>query len=410
VANLSPATVERYAARIRRAVLDEVPAYSSLLPGVESTWVERMTVIAYFSAIARGKLPDRDEMEAFEAVGRLRYSQGFPMESILHAWRVGVRVLWDCLLEEMPDVDLADVGRLSLAFADHMSAAHTRAFLTARRDDNSGREEASQLFLNRLVAGEYSGNEAAIREATALELDLSGPQVAVLGFRAYLPGPVSAERNLHLTRLQNLVRDVVERCPVAVTRGGVLVAVPLTERPRLLPVVARRILEDRNGRVAVGTPHPDPLGLATSYAEAMRAQVLGPIFQPSERIHDYGDLRLFDLFKEGKHVSLFVNETLDPLIRHDATHRTNLLGTLNGLFSSGMSRKRAARMLSIHPNTLDYRLRQAEELLGRSIWDGEVLFRLQLALRLLPLSAAPGDRAPLDGSTLPVAPVELAQA
>jgi len=40
----------------------------------------------------------------------------------------------------------------------------------------------------------------------------------------------------------------------------------------------------------------------------------------------------------------------------------------------------------VQPNTLSYRSRSIEQLLGGSLMEGEFCFRVQLALKLLPLS------------------------
>ena len=53
---------------------------------------------------------------------------------------------------------------------------------------------------------------------------------------------------------------------------------------------------------------------------------------------------------------------------------------------SALNRKLAARRLGVHANTLSYRSRRIEELLGGSLLEGEFCFRVQLALKLLPLS------------------------
>ena len=68
-------------------------------------------------------------------------------------------------------------------------------------------------------------------------------------------------------------------------------------------------------------------------------------------------------------------------------------------FTLGMNRAAAARRLEIHPNTLDYRLRQARASYGADLTSTKFAFRLQLAVRLLPLCRSvtrsqPGGRSP----------------
>jgi len=63
-----------------------------------------------------------------------------------------------------------------------------------------------------------------------------------------------------------------------------------------------------------------------------------------------------------------------------------LLQTLMVYYGESMNRKAAAHALGIHPNTLDYRLRQAERIATAPINSGDYGFRFQLAARLLPIA------------------------
>ena len=58
---------------------------------------------------------------------------------------------------------------------------------------------------------------------------------------------------------------------------------------------------------------------------------------------------------------------LGPLEEYAAQRRTELLETLATFVSCNLDRRAAAARLEVHPNTLDYRLRRAEELTGLSL-------------------------------------------
>jgi len=107
---------------------------------------------------------------------------------------------------------------------------------------------------------------------------------------------------------------------------------------------------------------------------------------PKGLVHRYDDLRVFDLFKEDSSVDSFVQEVLSPLLALDRTRNTHMIETLDAFFTHGMVRKAAAAQLEIHPNTLDYRLRAIEDALGYAVRLGTGAFKLQLALKLLPLA------------------------
>lgn len=84
---------------------------------------------------------------------------------------------------------------------------------------------------------------------------------------------------------------------------------------------------------------------------------------------------------DGDHALAFVKRILGPLATNDeATYR--VAATLAVYLEENRSPARAAQRLTVHPNTVSYRIHQAEELLGRSI-DTNTL-DLSVALALLP--------------------------
>jgi DNA-binding PucR family transcriptional regulator len=84
---------------------------------------------------------------------------------------------------------------------------------------------------------------------------------------------------------------------------------------------------------------------------------------------------------DGDHAAAFVNGVLGSLAANDeVTYR--LAMTLAVYLRENRSRTRAAARLAVHPNTVSYRVRQAEELLGRSASADSL--DLQVALTLLP--------------------------
>jgi DNA-binding PucR family transcriptional regulator len=74
--------------------------------------------------------------------------------------------------------------------------------------------------------------------------------------------------------------------------------------------------------------------------------------------------------------------------------RPDLLQTLRVYLKCGMSARAAARALFVHQNTVPYRLRTIERLLGRNLDDVTALSDVILALRGLELEEADGAHAP----------------
>src|SRR3954451_21338006 len=72
---------------------------------------------------------------------------------------------------------------------------------------------------------------------------------------------------------------------------------------------------------------------------------------------------------------------LGPLEDHSIRGRADLLETLRTFVSCNLDRRRAAKRLHVHPNTLDYRLRRVEELTGLRLGSTSDLVLICLALK-----------------------------
>ena len=102
------------------------------------------------------------------------------------------------------------------------------------------------------------------------------------------------------------------------------------------------------------------------YREAQQALDVGARITEYGNVVAYRDLGIYRLLlqvvDEG-HLSRFVEETLGPLIRYDATHRLGLVQTLSVFLNQRESLKQAARRLHVHANTVTYRLQRIEQLI-----------------------------------------------
>jgi DNA-binding PucR family transcriptional regulator len=86
--------------------------------------------------------------------------------------------------------------------------------------------------------------------------------------------------------------------------------------------------------------------------------------------------------------SLLRERALGPLERHSPRRGSDLLETLETFLECQLDRREAAQRLHVHPNTLDYRLKRAEELTGLSLSRPEDLMLMALALKQRTLSSS----------------------
>ncbi len=386
---------EALAARMYHEVSVEVPAYSAIAdPTVRDDVRRVMNRVAqlYCEAVVTDRLPESRDVDYLADVGRRRARWAIPLEAVLQSNRIGVHRLWTHLLELCPSLDEGQSAVRTLRFTDALSTPMTQGYLEERRLLSESQEEGRRLFITRVVSGEVEGQEELLlAEGRALGLDLSVPSVAAL--IAPAAATSDAEADLILRRARPALRAILPEAPLVPIGPGLLAVIPLssgaeaagTIRTGIEPLLRPGLLV-----VATGTARAGILGLATSYREAKRALALGALVEAAATLHIYEDLQLFDVFKEGEAVERFVSAMLSPILKERGTKRRELLKTLEVLFRTGRNRKQAARELRIHVNTLAYRIHRLEELLGESLTlgerSGDTTFRLQLAVRLLPMT------------------------
>lgn len=134
-------------------------------------------------------------------------------------------------------------------------------------------------------------------------------------------------------------------------------------------------------RIAVGEPGRNIAGFRASHVEALEAQRIARLAGRREgSITHYSGIALQALATTNlDHARDFVASELGALAASDETTR-RLAATVRTYLDEQGSRGRTAKRLGIHENTVSYRLRQAEELLARSVDKRTLELRVALAL------------------------------
>ncbi|OJU85074.1 MAG: hypothetical protein BGO11_15805 [Solirubrobacterales bacterium 70-9] len=136
--------------------------------------------------------------------------------------------------------------------------------------------------------------------------------------------------------------------------------------------------------VAAGTPAAGVEGFVSSHREALLARRVARLRGDGVgAVAAYPDLALEALFADTPEAARrFAASELGPLAAaDDATVR--LASTVATFLEEGSSFVRAGRRLGIHANTVAYRVRRAESLLGRPVTERQL--ELRVALRFIPL-------------------------
>ncbi len=135
--------------------------------------------------------------------------------------------------------------------------------------------------------------------------------------------------------------------------------------------------------IGIGGAYTKPNGLRWSYFEARDAASHGlPVNEPER-------LSLTSLLLASEDVPLadMANESLDPLRTFDAAHGAELMTTLESYLSNNGSVAAVAEELTLHRNTVRYRLAQITELTGYDPAQTADRVQLWLALAVQRLSA-----------------------
>jgi sugar diacid utilization regulator len=137
-------------------------------------------------------------------------------------------------------------------------------------------------------------------------------------------------------------------------------------------------------RLAVGSRYPDAWHVAASYREArfvasLASSALANPAVPVLHFDSLGVYRMLSSVTDPAGIEAYMNQQLGPLIEYDRQHHASLVLTLARYFDSGCNYDEAAAALSVHRNTLKYRLKRIRDLLGQDPNDGSARLDLHLA-------------------------------
>ncbi|MFJ8825306.1 PucR family transcriptional regulator [Streptomyces sp. NPDC102467] len=283
-------------------------------------------------------------------------------------------------------VDGAPVARLCtrrptprsdvLAFATSilgLEVARHHAVLTGRR-------ELLGQFLEDVLHRTIADAEAR-RRLSSYGLAGDGANTVVV---ARVGGDPRRLRSLPWT-LEPLLEREGDRLPTALIDDTVMVVVPdgVDAEGAAHTVAARLSVLDPQVRVGVGEPRRGVSGLRLGYFEARQAAQAGP------GVHGAAPLSLAGLLMGNLDLPLHElgNTVLAPLLRHDEAHRAELVGTLRTYLAHDCASAATAEALTLHRNSLRYRLRLIEQLTGRDL--DRLTDRLELWLALTALDEGP---------------------
>ena len=340
--------------RVVRQVRTEVAAYGppAPVPDEDFRGSVRNNMRVLLIGLAEQRRPTPDELQIRRELGTRRALQGLPIDAVLAAYQVGYRELWLAVVDLLP-TDAPDTTRKLLSAAttvwgsvQEISDAIATAHATTARRLEARRIGARQRFIELLDLREVGGREAD-RLARSLGFDPAGPFQATL--------LVTSADDHDAIDLQRELDDRPGRHAV-VARGSRQIVIAQESDPAELLAAVRRLTPDAT--IASGAHRAGLVGAATSLADA----------ELTLTVTDEGTAATFEdvwlwATLTGSHARLD-----EVLAAGTATARSHphLAAAVEAFADHGFSVTDAARHLSLHANTVKYRLDRWEELTG---WD-----------------------------------------
>ncbi|NKY58504.1 PucR family transcriptional regulator [Nocardia flavorosea] len=307
-------------------------------------------------------------------------ADGVALEAVQHATHVGFRFVLDLLARHADGTDsraLVVAGQRLAEVLDGVITTFTSAYMRELRTNTAMRQAGAEALAAALIAGTSTpelARECGFRGAEAyavLALTLSGPANETVDDGH---DPVGALRRLRRLRGELTMGDDVP--PARLSEEGGTVLIPSVSHD---DATAARLFERL--RMAAGDP------LLATVVHARRDQIpeatrrahelldLAQRLNRPARLYGMADLAVeYQITRPGP-ARRRLAKSLDPLLA-----QPELLQTLSTHLANDRNRKRTARALYIHANTIDYRLRRIARLTGLDPADAEGLWQLQAAL------------------------------
>jgi hypothetical protein len=357
------------------AILSEVPRYAGDPDRYGQAVLQRCRLATriFIRILTTGRPATPREITVVQNIARYVALEGEPLEPLLHALRIGLRVGWDETVRVSldspaapPELMLPLAGQV-FGYIDQLSSRVAEAYALQVEEAARTRVITEAALFEELIAGRAG---ADMVEARAVER----PRVAL----AVAPADLDpATARLVADRVTGRMRSRFPRSVMG-HRGGV--SVWLLAREPLIPALeAAAAGED----VAFGVSSAsDDIPLGRAVEEAVVAARLGAETIPAERaplteygrVYAYAAMRLDPVGLARSHAAL-----LGPL-----RDKPLLLETLRHYFAANRSVSRTAARVHRHRQSVIYRLRRAASLLAIDLNDAEAMFRLEAALRTMP--------------------------
>lgn len=345
--------------------------------------------------IAAGADPrDVDLPPSTSAIARAVVQQQTSLADLMRNYRLSQELVWQWMhgrivAAEPNPADLAKAIELATSWIfGYVDGALVRAeqvYESEREAWLRGAAAARAAAVDDIVAERERDPQ---RASSRLRYDINRQHIGVLAWVDEVPAEGDAQALLGGV-VADVARAVGADNHLVHPAGSLAVAGWLSRREPFAAAMTLGASEQPAVRLAFGNPDTGITGFRATHLQAAHARRVASLVGPQgERVTHYREVAVAALASaDTEHAADFVDRVLGPLTADDED-TVRVAATLAVYLQENRSRTRTAGRLFVHPNTVSYRVNQAETILGRSI-DTDTL-ELSLALALLP--ALPGLR------------------
>lgn len=318
-------------------------------------------------------------LQPARAVGRLKAERGVPIAALLHAFRLGGRLIWEQLTTRSPEPGDAELRDLATALWELIDTYSDTAVESYRETEIllAHADAQAQSRLIRTLFDDNSGNPARVLTALrTLGLPEHGTY-AVVSIETDDPG-AALPGNL-VTAVKDAGARSVWDSQID-THAGLLCA----GSPASIDRAVTKLADLVEGRIGVSTNFTSPQAIPGALAEArLAARSVRAGARTAVRFGDQPVGHLLVMLPEASRLA--ATQILGPVLGLPEPERDDLIDALRAWYECRGSTAAAAEQLHCHRNTVRYRLRKIRDLTGRDTADPVQSAELHLALQAVTL-------------------------
>ncbi|MDW7740107.1 MAG: PucR family transcriptional regulator ligand-binding domain-containing protein [Bacillota bacterium] len=262
-------------------------------------------------------------------------------------------------------------------------------------------------FLEILLSADFTNREEVINRGRVFNIDLDFPTaVAIINDAGSTDiGNMESYININATRSKedllkaiNLFRkqQAFDNYIAGIKGNNVVLVLSLPDKnssiflretiSSLAGFISSTLTDNAQINIGVGRSFNDVKQIKRSYSEAREALKIAQLSDHSQVVF-FDNLGFYKILSEKSRDELesFVEELLQPVLEYDQQKKGDLIRTLEAYFENSRNLKHTSDKLFTHYNTVLYRIKKIEELIGVSMDNPDSALNLELAINILKL-------------------------